>query len=198
MYEELFKIWERNGIEPFWFETKEDASAFLREKLVDRKITISGCQTVDSMGLYDTLLAYNSVFWHWKNDDYQAKRRAELEGDVYICSANGVSETGEIVNIDGSCNRLANSMYAQDLVIFIKGEKKIEPTFEQAVWRARNIAAPLNARRQGKKTPCAFGEMKCHDCSAPERICHAMAIIWQKPIPMDRMWVIVIGEKLGF
>lgn len=198
MYENLFKIWEQNNIEPFWFETKEEASNFLCQRLVGRKITIGGCHTVQTMGLYDKLLKKNSVFWHWKNSDYEAKRRAELEGDVYICSANGVAETGELINIDGSCNRLANSMYAQDLVIFIIGKNKIEPTFDKALWRARNIAAPLNARRQGKRTPCAFGELKCHDCKSPERICHAMAVIWQKPIPMDRMWVIVINEDIGF
>ena len=123
---------------------------------------------------------------------------AELKGDVYICSANGIAETGEIVNIDGSCNRLSNSTYAQDLSIFIIGKNKIEPTLEKAIWRARNIAAPLNARRQHMKTPCAYGEMKCHDCSSPDRICHVMSIIWQKPIPMDQMWVILINEDLGY
>ena len=61
----------------------------------DGKITIGGCHTVQTMGLYDKLLKKNSVFWHWKNSDYEAKRRAELEGDVYICSANGVAETAK-------------------------------------------------------------------------------------------------------
>ena len=115
-----------------------------------------------------------------------------------VLGENGVAETGELINIDGSCNRLANSMYAQDLVIFIIGKNKIESTFDKALWRARNIAAPLNARRQGTRTPCACGELKCHDCTSPARSCHAMAVIWQKPIPMDRMWVIVINEDIGF
>lgn len=203
MYEKLFEIWKRRGLEPFWFDTKEDAAKFLYNELVDRDITISGCRTAYEMGLYELLSEKNSVFWHWKDSDYQAKRRAELRGDVYICSANGVAETGELINIDGSCNRLANSMYAQDLVIFVIGKNKIAPDFDQALWRARNIAAPMNVRRQNVdeikiKTPCAFGEMKCHNCNSPDRICRAMSVIWQKPIPMDRMWVIVIGENAGY
>ncbi len=198
MYDELCRIWHKNGIDAFCFETKEEAADFLCEKLVNRSITFGGCHTVEEMGLYEKLEKNNEVFWHWRNDDYAAKRVAELKGDVYICSANGVAETGEIVNIDGSCNRLSNSTYAQDLSIFIIGKNKIEPTAEKAIWRARNIAAPLNARRQHKKTPCAYGEMKCHDCSSPERICHVMSIIWQKPIPMDQMWVILVNEDLGY
>ncbi len=198
MYDELCKIWKKNGIDSFCFETKEEAADFLCKKLVNRSITFGGCHTAEEMGLYEKLEKNNEVFWHWRNNDYEAKRRAELKGDVYICSANGVAETGEIVNIDGSCNRISNSTYAQDLSIFIIGKNKIEPTIEKAIWRARNIAAPLNARRQHMKTPCAFGEMKCHNCSSPERICHVMSIIWQKPIPMDQMWVILVNEDLGY
>lgn len=203
MYEKLFKIWKRRGLEPFWFDTKEEAAEFLCRELVGRSITISGCHTAEEMGLYDLLSEKNSVFWHWRNSDYQAKRQAELRGDVYICSANGVAETGELINIDGSCNRLANSMYAQELVIFVIGKNKIAPDFEKALWRARNIAAPMNVRRQNAesmriKTPCAVGELKCHDCSSPDRICRAMSVIWEKPIPMNQMWVLVIGEDAGY
>lgn len=87
---------------------------------------------------------------------------------VYISSANGVAETGELVNIDGTGNRVAATLYGPEKVYFIVGLNKLAPTLEAAIWRARNIASPLNAKRLNRKTPCALSEvMKCYDCQCP-------------------------------
>ena len=74
---------------------------------------------------------------------------------------------------------------------------KLRPDLQSAVERARNIAAPRNAKRLGKKTPCVF-DGKCHDCRSPERICRAMVVHMGVPSGFERCEVVLIGEKLGF
>lgn len=196
--DKLFNILASRHIEPFYFETKEEAANFLADELSGRKIVFGGSVTLRDCGLYERLSVNNDVFWHWKNNDYEAKRQAELGADVYMCSVNGISETGELVNIDGSCNRISNSIYDSELVIFVAGVNKVRPTLDAAIHHARNVAGPMNTRRQSVKTPCAVGELRCHDCSSPLRICSVMSIIWQKPIPMGKMQLVLINEELGY
>jgi len=196
--EKLFRILQKREIEPFWFETKEEAVDFLASQLVGKKIVFGGSMTLKQCGLYEKLSEKNEVFWHWNNNDPQARRKAEIGADVYMSSINGIAETGELINIDGSCNRLANSMYGNDHVIFVAGINKVFPTMEEAIHHARNVAAPMNTRRLGTKTPCAEGEMRCYDCASEQRICRVMSIIWQKPLPMKKMQLILINETLGY
>jgi hypothetical protein len=89
-------------------------------------------------------------------------------------------------------------MYGNDTVIFVAGVNKVFPTLNEAIQHARNVAGPMNTRRHGLKTPCAEGEIRCHDCSSELRICSVLSIIWQKPIPMGEMQLILINENLGY
>lgn len=118
--------------------------------------------------------------------------------DVYMTSANAIAETGEIFNVDGSGNRVASTLYGKKKLFVVIGTNKIEETFDKALWRARNIAAPLNARRLNKSTPCAKGEMKCHDCSSPDRICCGLVILWNRMFGIGKLEVVIIDESLGF
>ena len=131
------------------------------------------------MGLSEELSKNNEVYWHWITPG-PATLESASKAEVYITSANGLSETGEIVNIDGSGNRVASTLYGHDTVYFICGINKLEPDLDAAIHRARNIASPLNARRLERKTPCATGELKCHDCSSPDRICKGLVVLWKK------------------
>ena len=142
--ENLKKNLARRGFGFSYFETGTEAAAYVASQLHGATIGIGGSRTVDTLGLYDTLAADNDVAWHWKQEPAEARARA-ARADVYICSANGIAETGEIVNIDGNCNRVAATMYGKKKVFIIAGVNKVEPDFERALWRARNIAAPLNA-----------------------------------------------------
>lgn len=117
--------------------------------------------------------------------------------EVYLTSANGVAETGELVNIDGTCNRIASSVYGHKRVYLVVGVNKIEPDYDRALWRARNVAAPKNAQRLGRKTPCAVKADRCYDCKSPERICRGLSVIWGRPTPVETMEVVLIGEELG-
>ena len=68
----------------------------------------------------------------------------------------------------------------------------------KAVERARNIAAPLNARRLGTKTPCAMGDLRCHDCASPGRICRGLVILMEKPMSLKECHVLIVDEDLGY
>ena len=122
---------------------------------------------------------------------------ARVREHLYLSSVNGLAETGEIINIDGTGNRVASGLYGHKKVYFIVGRNKLAPDYDAALWRARNIAGPKNAQRLQKKTPCAVKGDKCYDCKSPERICSALVVYWRKPSSMD-FEVVLVDEDLGF
>ena len=95
--------------------------------------------------------------------------------------------------------RVAATLYGPEKVYFIVGLNKLAPTLEAAIWRARNIASPLNAKRLNRRTPCALSEvMKCYDCQSPERICRGMTIHMGPMKGVGETIVVLIDEKLGY
>jgi len=195
--ETLKKNLEQHGFKVSCFDTAGEACAYLDSCLDGKTIGFGGSVTVRDMGLYDRLKAHNTCLWHWDSASGVTPAQASA-APVYISSVNGVAESGELINIDGACNRLAATLFNREQLYFIIGENKITPDYSSAVERARNIAAPLNARRLGKKTPCAVGELKCHNCASPERICAAMSVIWTKPLSVREAEVVIIRQELGF
>lgn len=99
--------------------------------------------------------------------------------------------------IDGDGNRTSAVLYGHEKVYLVVGRNKIVPNYEQAVWRARNIAAPLNAHRKKKSTPCARQADRCYNCRSPERICRAMVTLWG-PVCSIETEIVLIDENLGF
>lgn len=122
-----------------------------------------------------------------------------MAAEVYLLSANAVSETGALVNIDGTGNRVAASLYGREHVIYFVGVNKLAPTLEAAIDRARNVAAPLNARRLHCQTPCALADpMRCHDCHSPDRICKGYVVQTRPMGGIGRTEIFLIGETLGY
>lgn len=195
--ETLKKNLEQHGFKVSCFDTAEEACSYLDSRLDGQTIGIGGSVTVRDMGLYDRLKAHNTCLWHWDGASGVTPAQASA-APVYISSVNGVAETGELINIDGACNRVAATLFNREQLYLIIGENKITPDYDSAAARARNVAAPLNARRLGKKTPCAVGELKCHNCASPERICAAMSVMWTKPMSVREAEVIIIRQELGF
>jgi len=190
---------EKKGYTVSCFETSKEACEYLKSEIKDKTVGIGGSMTVKEIGLYDILSENNDVVWHWVIPDGEtadSMRAKARNTEIYISSANGISETGEIINIDGGCNRVAETMYGHKKVYFIVGSNKIEPDYEKALYRARNIAAPLNAKRFNLSTPCVKGG-KCFDCSSPQRICRGLGVFWTKPSCFD-CEIVIINEKLGF
>lgn len=191
--EKLRKNLEDRGIQSSYFATAQAAADYLDRQIDGTTVGIGGSMTVKAMGLYPRLSSHNRVVWHWEGGSLEEAARTE----VYLTSANGVAETGELVNIDGNCNRIASSVYGHKRVYFVVGINKIEPDYDRALWRARNVAAPKNAQRLGRKTPCAVKGDRCYDCKSPERICRGLSVIWGRPTPVEVMEVVLIGEELG-
>ena len=117
--------------------------------------------------------------------------------DVYLTTANGLAEPGEIINIDGAGNRVSESIFGHKKVYFVIGKNKLAEDYDKALWRARNIAGPKNAQRLGRKTPCAAKGDRCYNCSSPDRICKVLSVFWGAPMGAD-CEVVLIKEDLGY
>jgi len=176
------------------FATGAEAAEYLDASIDGTTVGVGGSLTVQQIGLYDKLAAHNEVHWHWVGGP--AERQAAINTEVYLTSVNGLAETGELVNIDGSGNRVSATLYGHKKVYFIIGRNKLAPTYDEALWRARNIAAPKNAQRLQKKTPCAVKGDRCYDCKSPDRICCGLVVHWAPMTGMD-MEVILVDEDLG-
>ena len=177
------------------FASGAEAAAYLDEAIDGKSVGFGGSVTLDQLGLYETLGKHNTVVWHWKQDAAQARREA-MTTNVYLTSANGLAETGEILNIDGAGNRVAATLFGHEKVYFVIGRNKLAPTYDEALWRARNIAAPRNAQRLGKKTPCAVKADHCYDCKSPDRICRGLVTLWGPMMGMEAE-VLLVDEDLG-
>ena len=177
------------------FSTAQEAAAYLDRKIDGKTVGFGGSVTLQDMGLYELLSRHNTVIWHWKSKDPAARRDA-LMTQIYISSVNGLAQTGEMVNIDGSGNRVAATLFGHEKVYFVIGRNKLAPTYEEALWRARNIAGPKNARRLGLKTPCAIKADRCYDCKSPDRICRGLVTLWSPMLDMAAE-VLLVDEDLG-
>ena len=188
----------REGFAVRYFETANEAADYLAGAIRGKTVGIGGSLTVEALGLYERLTRDNTVYWHWRTDDAETRKQAAL-AQVYLSSANAIAETGEIINIDGAGNRVAATLYGHERVILIAGVNKIAPDAESALWRARNIAAPLNAKRLNCQTPCALSkEMKCYDCSSPERICCGVVTMLRPLYGNGSTEIVLVNEALGY
>ena len=189
----LQKNLEERGFAVSRFDTAAQAADYLDAALDGKSVGIGGSVTIQEMGLAERLREHAQVLWHWAGSTTQDAAGAQ----VYLTSVNGAAETGELINIDGTGNRVASGLFGHEKVYFVVGRNKVAPDYDAALWRARNIAAPKNAQRLGRKTPCAAKGDRCYDCKSPERICRALVVYWEKPGSMD-MEVVLVDEDLGY
>lgn len=199
-FESLKQNLEERGYQVSCFSTVKEAAEYLDAQLDGKTIGFGGSVTLEEMGLYEKLAGHNRVFWHHRIPEGKTAEEIRKEADkaeVYFSSVNGIAETGEIINIDGRCNRVASICYGHQKVYLVAGKNKLAPDYEGALWRARNIAGPLNAKRLGRKTPCAVKADKCYDCKSPDRICRNLSVLWEVPLGLE-MEVVLIAENLGY
>ena len=182
------------------FETAREAADYLDGAIDGKTVGMGGSVTLQELGIRDRLATHNQVYSHARlapgqtaADIFPLAARAQ----VYLSSVNGIAETGEIVNIDGNCNRISAMCFGHEKVYLIVGVNKIAPDYDAALWRARNIAAPKNAKRLGKNTPCAKEADRCYNCNSPERICRALSVFWERPRACQ-FEVILVNETLGY
>jgi L-lactate utilization protein LutB len=186
-----------------WFFEDEGEAVERLFSLIPREDVISwgGAMTVDELGIKELARerGYRVIDRNTAptpEDRAQLMRQALLCG-TFLMSSNAVSEDGHLVNIDGIGNRLAALLYGPRQVIVIAGMNKVVKTLEDAVERARTIAAPINATRfPGMTAPCgATGA--CGDCKSPDSACSHI-VITRLCRPAGRIKVILINRDLGF
>ena len=181
-------------------ETISEAKEYLNTQIDNCTVGFGGSVTLEQMGLFEALQNHNTVFWHQRIPEGKTSHEIRLaanHAEIYISSVNGLAETGEIINIDGNCNRVASIFYGHRKVYLVIGKNKLEKDYDSALYRARNIASPLNAKKAGVKTPCARKGDKFYDCKSPERICRGLSVLWGKPMTGE-FEVILINAELGY
>jgi L-lactate utilization protein LutB len=198
--EKLRQNLQRKGYEVNVFQNAEEAAKFINEQIDGKTVGIGGSATIHQMKLFSMLNAHNTVYWHDEKPEdlsvMETRRRAS-SSEVYLSSVNAVSEDGEIVNIDNTGNRVAAISFGPSDVYLLIGKNKVCPDLDSAIVRARNVAAPQNARRLNRKTPCAIHADHCYDCKSPERICRSLSILLYPPTGA-KYHVILIDEELGY
>lgn len=167
----------------------------------DQTVSWGGCESAAEIGLIQALQngCYSTID-RSKGADAEERTRLMKQGmmaDIFITGANGLSLDGQMVNIDGTGNRVAPIVYGPDSVIVIAGMNKVEDTIEDAVHRARTVAAPINKQRfENVVTPCSVTGA-CADCKAEGCICNQI-LITRHCRPVGRIKFILVGEDLGF
>lgn len=198
---EIIANLKKRHFDAYYFDTKEEAADFAIS-LIGKDDTVGwgGSVTMSELSLLDKLkekgiATVNRDIAKNPDERFDLMRKALLS-DVFLMSSNAVSKDGILVNIDGFGNRVAALCFGPKSVIVSVGMNKVCDTLEDAVWRARNVAAVKNAKRFGlTKTGCVSG--KCLNCLSDECIC-SHVVITRKSNRKGRIKVILIGEELGF
>ena len=202
--EKTIKALERNKFVVHYFETAAEAVAYLKNRIQNKCVAIGDSRTLLEIGVHDALSEVNEDITDIQRplpgESFRDTALRTMGRDVFLTSVNALSQTGEMVNIDGTGNRVAASLFGSQEVFFVLGVNKITPDLASAIYRARNVAAPLNSKKNKKSSlnPCATLEEKCYDCGSPDRICNALTIYYKKMRNMQTMEIIIINESLGF
>ncbi len=199
---ETAKALEKKEFKVRCFETAKEAKKALLE-IIPKKATVGagGSMTLVGMGILDDLhLRGNKVFSTYiakiEGSNPEDARNGGINADVYLSSANAITEKGEIYNTDMNGNRVAALFYGPEKVFIVAGKNKIVKSRSKARKRVKTVAGPLNTKRLKMNTPC-FLTGKCADCGSIDRICRTTVI--QEYAPRDReINVFLINEDLGY
>lgn len=196
--EQVIKGLKSRNMTGYYAATKEEALRQALELIPEgSSIAMGGAMSAHEIGLVDALQKGNYRFID--RDAEEDKRAAMLksyDADVFLSSANAMTEDGVLINIDGNSNRVSMIAQGPKKVVFIVGMNKVCKDVDSAMKRARNVAAPINAQRFGLNTPCVkMGQ--CLDCISPDTIC-CQFLITRYSRHADRIHVILVNDSLGF
>ena len=197
----VVKALEARNMEACYAATREEAVRRALELIPEGStINMGGSASVRECGLTDAVCSGNYIFYDRdRAETPEEKTEIALKAftcDWYLGSVNAMTEDGVIVNVDGNANRIAAYAFGPKNVLLIVGMNKVVKTEEDAMHRARNEAAPINAQRFGIDTPCVKNG-SCFDCKSPECICCQIMVTRFSRIP-KRIKVILVDENLGF
>ncbi|MDD6707509.1 MAG: lactate utilization protein [Eubacterium pyruvativorans] len=196
--ETVIKGLKSRNMTGYYAATKEEALKQVMDLIPEGStVTMGGCMSAHEIGAVEALKAGNYNFID--RDEYEDKRKAMLlayDADVFLSSANAMTDDGILVNIDGNANRVSCIAHGPKKVVFIVSMNKVMSDLDSAMKRARNVAAPANAQRFNIDTPCKKTG-KCFDCKSPTTICCQMLITRYSMHP-GRINVVLVNDELGF
>ena len=199
---QLVKNLKSRHFDAYYCATKEEALAKALELIPEgSSVGWGGSMTAVGMGLLDALRNGNYKALDRDNcvtmEEREQLQRQVFFADAFVTGANALSLDGQMVNIDGTGNRVAPIIYGPKSVIVVAGMNKVEDTLADAMTRARTIAAPMNKQRfEALQTPCAVTGC-CGDCKSPQSICNQI-VITRNCRPEGRIKFVIIGEDMGF
>ncbi|MBQ2610242.1 MAG: lactate utilization protein [Butyrivibrio sp.] len=196
--QKVIKGLESRNMSGYFASSKEEALKLAMVLIpTGSSVTMGGAMSAHEIGLVKELKEGNYNFID--RDEYEDKRAAMLaayDADVFLSSANAITEDGILVNIDGNANRVSAIAQGPKKVVFIVGMNKVCPDVDSALKRARNVAAPINAQRFGLSTPCCKTG-SCMDCKSPDTIC-CQFLVTRFSRHAERIHVILVNDSLGF
>lgn len=184
-----------------YFDTKEEALEMALQMIpAGASVGWGGAATAEQIGLLNAIRTgeYRAID---RDTAKSGQERIELMhkclgAEYFITGANALSITGEMVNIDGMGNRVAAIVYGPEKILVVAGMNKVTDSLEEAVKRARTVAAPMNQQRFLGNVPCTATGV-CADCKSDDCICNQI-LITRNCRPAGRITIILIGEDLGF
>ena len=197
----LIKQLNRRHMEAYYCATAAEAVSQVSALIADgSSVTWGGTMTVRDLGIPEALRSRGTLQVLDRDLAVTPEEKQDIylrafTADVYLTSANAISEDGVIVNIDGNGNRVAAITWGPKKVIFVIGLNKVAQNVEAALARARSTASPVNAARFDIKTPCRTDGV-CHNCNSPESICSYVHFL--RNSPRSRHVVVLVGETLGY
>ncbi|ABX42274.1 lactate utilization protein [Lachnoclostridium phytofermentans] len=200
--ERTIKNLNRRNMAGFYVKDEVELHKLLKSLLEDNSIVgVGDSMTLFETGAIDFLRRGNYLFLDKYKEGITKEEKQQIylnnfTADTFLCSTNALTEEGELYNIDGNGSRVAPMIYGPKQVILVTGINKIVKNIEEAEKRVRNYAAPIDAKRLGKETPCTTLGY-CVDCKSPNRICNDFTIIRGQFIK-DRIKVIIVGKQLGY
>ena len=197
----LVKNLKSRHFDAYYCETKEEALVKALEWIPEgASVAWGGATSAQEIGLMDAVLSGNYRHIDRYSGTEEERAQATKDGmfaDVFLCGANGLSLDGQMVNIDGTGNRLAAICYGPGTVLVVAGMNKVEDTLEAAINRARTVAAPINKQRfPATQTPCMVTGV-CADCKAEGAVCNQI-LVTRHCRPVGRIKFIIVGEDLGY
>lgn len=197
----LVEALEKRNFEAHYMGSPEEAKDFVLS-LIPKGATVGvgGSATLNQTGIMDSLKEIDCNFIDRFNPPegktVSDMLKAGLTADVFLTSTNAVTRDGQLVNIDGTGNRVGAMLYGPGKTIVVLGTNKITENVDDALKRIRTVAAPINAMRLNRNTPCVKTG-RCMDCSSPDKICN-MTTIQTGCRNKGDIVVVVIPEELGF
>ena len=197
----LVKNLKSHHFDAYYCATKEEALALALELIPEgAKVGWGGALSAQEIGLINAVDQGNYVALNRDKassfEERNAIMRACFDADYFICGSNALSLDGQMVNIDGMGNRTGMIIYGPKNILVIAGMNKVADTLEEAVRRARTVAAPQNAQRFGLPNPCSVTGA-CGDCKNETCICNQI-LITRNSKPAGRIKMIIVGDTLGF